>query len=915
MSRWPLITDFSRMLQNPKVAFRDPELKTAAVEKNNLGQPKPRSGNFATVYKGFRGVGQEFAIRVFNRAAAERRERYAAVYDYLQGKDVPCMVNFSYDEKGIRSTDGKMYPLITMDWVPGVTLFEWARQRSREGYQQAFAIAADVWLQLVRDLKTAGIVHGDLQHGNVLISQEGQFKLVDYDCMAVPALMGRRNLEMGMVPYQHPARNAETILFDGLDHFSALVIYVALRALAADTTLWHKYVDEPEYDKMLFRSQDFDNPQQSALYLDLMNSADRQVRDLAHYLFELAKYPIDQVPPLDEVLLWCHSIEDLIKASEWDKAVQLHKRMGPNEHVAPQLMPKVQEAYRRVACKDALEKALESGNDAEIQRCYDPALLDDYPAAAPLVERARMAGQVREILSRLDATKQAGNWPAFIQTYRKHQQQINDLPTGQPYKQEMLRLIRATNVKRLLTAKEADDRAVLEEWKLLEEIGGHPVAEALRPHVAKCAAREKMRGLVRQAPATPNLTYDRELAAGVRAGILTGSSADNHLRTYCEGARQRLKLLDKFQKLNKENTLEAETQIVALAEKLPAGYHAGLPRRVKQAKERMKAHAALVESLNDPVSDMEVVEAHRALERAGGGKLVGEEIAERLELAHQRAPVVRAIRQINRSLALDDYDKRLLTIWKEELLEDCLDAQEYKPRYQQAVERQKLLPQLSAAVEAEDMTAVTRLIGSPALRGYPMDLELAEKIDELENRAVLAQQQQRHSLMQSLIDNERPAFVRHFDIHMLREIAQSHTHHQATMIRWIEEEMLPPEKCGLAAPAEDAVKLEEEERCQIRWKWPESKVTDTCHLVIAPDKKVGAHAIPSDLDAIHTAVVTRQEYDADGCYEVAADIAWHNAKVVVWGHVDAGFQDFFTPPVVLGSIDATPKKSKRWGIF
>jgi len=915
MSRWPLITDFSRMLQNPKVAFRDAELKTSAVEKNNLGQPKPRSGNFATVYKGFRGVGQEFAIRVYNRAAAERRERYAAVHDYLHDKEVSCLVDFTYDEKGIRSTDGKMYPLITMDWVPGVTLFEWARQRSREGYQQAFSIAADVWLQLIRDLKSARLVHGDLQHGNILISQEGQFKLVDYDCMAVPALMGRRNLEMGMVPYQHPARNAETILFDGLDHFSALVIYVALRALAAETTLWHKYVDEPEYDKMLFRSQDFDDPQQSALYHDLMKSPDRQVRDLSHYLFELARYPIDQVPPLDEVLLWCHSIEDLLKAREWDKAVQLHKRMGPNEQVPQHLMAKLQQAYQRVACRDALEKALEAGNDAEIQRCYNPALLDDYPAAAPLVERARMAGQVRQILSTLDSTKQAGNWPAFIQTYRKHQQQINDLPTGQPYKQEMLRLIRATNVKRLLTSTDSDDRAVLEEWKLLEEIGGHPVAEALRPHVAKCAAREKVRGLVQQAPATPNVTYDRELAAGIRAGVLTASAGDNQLRTYCEAARQRLKMLETFQKLNKLNTLDGENQIISLAKQLPEGYHAGMPRRLKQAKERLKAFNELTDTLNDPVSDMAVVAAHRALEHAGGGKLVGETQQQRLELAHQRAPVIRAIRQINRSLPLDDYDKRLLTIWKEELLAGCLDAEEYRPRYEQAVERKQLLPQLNAAVEAEDTTAVAQLMASPALRGYPMELELAEKIDELQNRAVLAKQQQRHGLMQSLINNERAAFVRQFDISMVREIGQSHTHHQATMIRWIEEEILPPGNCGLAPVPSGAVTIVDDNRCQLRWNWPAASVTDTCHLVVTQSADVGVHAIPSDLDAIHLAEVSRSAYNAAGCYEIEVDIAWHNSTVVVWAHVDAGFQDFFTPPVKLGAIDAAPKKSKRWGIF
>ena len=44
--------------------------------------------------------------------------------------------------------------------------------------------------------------------------------------------MGRRNLEVGVDPYQHRDRSAATLLSLDLDNFSALVIYVALRALA-----------------------------------------------------------------------------------------------------------------------------------------------------------------------------------------------------------------------------------------------------------------------------------------------------------------------------------------------------------------------------------------------------------------------------------------------------------------------------------------------------------------------------------------------------------------------------------------------------------------------------------------------------------------------------------------------------------
>ena len=41
------------------------------------------------------------------------------------------------------------------------------------------------------------------------MTRTGRLKLVDYDGMCVPALVGRRNLEFGVAPYQHPRRNGE----------------------------------------------------------------------------------------------------------------------------------------------------------------------------------------------------------------------------------------------------------------------------------------------------------------------------------------------------------------------------------------------------------------------------------------------------------------------------------------------------------------------------------------------------------------------------------------------------------------------------------------------------------------------------------------------------------------------------------
>jgi hypothetical protein len=340
------------MLQNPKIAFRDPELQSCTIEKDALGQPKARSGNFATVYRGVRPDGTAIAVRVFNRRSEQRRQRYEVASEYLAARNVPCLVRFSYEEQAIRSgADGKFYPLVRMAWVPGVTLFEWVRDRARAADRQSLALAAQEWADLVRGLANHGLVHGDLQHGNVMVADDGRLTLVDYDCLGVPALKGQPNLETGLPPYQHPGRNADTALFAGLDNFSAIVIYVALRALSAEPELWTTFVDRPNYDRLLFRTEDFSAPARSPLRDRLLKSPEEEVRDLAYNLFALVHYDLHDIPTIDDFLVWCDSLPDLLARGEWDRAVRLVARMGPADPIPGSLLPQVAEAHRRAALR------------------------------------------------------------------------------------------------------------------------------------------------------------------------------------------------------------------------------------------------------------------------------------------------------------------------------------------------------------------------------------------------------------------------------------------------------------------------------------------------------------------------------------------------------------------------------------
>jgi hypothetical protein len=362
------------MLQNPKVAFRDPELRKCRVEKDAMNQPRPWSGAFAVVYKGIDEQGKRpFAIRIFTTESPERRERYDAINEYLKSKKLACLLDFEYRENSVRSAgDGKWYPLILMDWVQGDTLFDWVRGRALAGDRDALCRAAAQWIDLVRELSDAQIAHGDLQHANVIVSDGGELKLVDYDGMCVPALAGRRNLEIGVEPYQHPQRNESTRLSPTLDNYSALVIYVALRAVAADPGVWRKYVEQPGHDKLLFRSDDLRSPAGSPLCQELSSSPDVEVRELLERLLHSGDGPMDQVPALAELTNPYAQVEQLLRQQQWEEAVKLLNRRKQFRDAPLELKPLIDEAYQQVCRLQAWQTFM--AVPSKIQPPYDRQL-------------------------------------------------------------------------------------------------------------------------------------------------------------------------------------------------------------------------------------------------------------------------------------------------------------------------------------------------------------------------------------------------------------------------------------------------------------------------------------------------------------------------------------------------------------
>jgi hypothetical protein len=406
---WPLASHFSATLQNPRIAFRDERLKRTSIEKNGQNQPRPWAGAFAVVYKGIDPDNQQpFALRVFTTESPERRERYELIGGYLQGRKLHCLVDFAYHDRSIRSAgDGKWYPLIVMDWVQGETLFNWLRARCLEGNREAIAQIADRWLEAVQELNDNSIAHGDLQHGNVMVTQGWQIRLVDYDGMCVPPLVGRRNLEVGVEPYQHRDRGAGTLLSLDLDNFSALVIYVALRALALQPGLWPKYVEQIGYDKLLFRREDLQSPAQSPLYYDLMQLGNDDLRGLTEKLFGLWHGRIEEVPPLGHLANSYAEVERLLGEHKWEAAVDLLNRRGHFRDAPARLQPLIYHAYEHVCRQQAwtkfsrIQAELSEEADRKLAEAWNESLFANYPPAEELRTRVVEARQRVQLLDRL----------------------------------------------------------------------------------------------------------------------------------------------------------------------------------------------------------------------------------------------------------------------------------------------------------------------------------------------------------------------------------------------------------------------------------------------------------------------------------------------------------------------------------
>lgn len=267
---WPDSVAFRESIQSPSGALADNDLRQAAVAIDRLGMPLAYSGRFAVVFRLTTPRGERWALRCFTSPGqgygTTRATRYRIIAEHTARMD-NTFVPFRYIDRGIRIGE-QWYPVVAMRWAGGEPLGRWVE--GHLGQPEDLRRLCGSLSGLLERLEGAGIAHGDWQHDNLLISEEGaRVTVVDYDGMYVPEFAGTPCPELGHPNYQHPDRTLEHFGL-GLDRFACLVIETALLALAHDPSLWARFADG---ESMLFKKADLADPETSPVF--------RAVREVA----------------------------------------------------------------------------------------------------------------------------------------------------------------------------------------------------------------------------------------------------------------------------------------------------------------------------------------------------------------------------------------------------------------------------------------------------------------------------------------------------------------------------------------------------------------------------------------------------------------------------------------------------------
>jgi hypothetical protein len=247
-------------------------------------EPKYESGNKAIVFKVTDDKTKKTkALKLFLIDNKERFIQYLEISKFLNKFSTQFFVSFNFIEKFIYVDvnplpEENYFPGLIMEWAEGKTLGSKIQELISTKNKSNLKKIAKSFKDLSIFLLDNNIGHGDLKHDNIIVNEDNNMKLIDYDGIYVPAFNNQISKELGTDSFQHPQRKSTDFNAD-IDHFSILTIYCSLIALSVNPDLYLRFNDQ---QNLLFTKEDFLKPKDSELFEVL--SSYTETKALAFYI-------------------------------------------------------------------------------------------------------------------------------------------------------------------------------------------------------------------------------------------------------------------------------------------------------------------------------------------------------------------------------------------------------------------------------------------------------------------------------------------------------------------------------------------------------------------------------------------------------------------------------------------------------
>lgn len=258
---YPLISEYIEAIRSAENNFDKLSNLRPVLDCN--GNPILSSGNFAVVFK-MKDIETDktYAVKCFTREQEGRENRYREIMKVLEQVKSPYFVSAQYYDKELfvdTSQDEETeFPILLMDWVEGTALDKYILQY--KGNSFALHELCYNFRFMAKWLLSQNLAHGDIKPDNILVRDDGNIVLIDYDGLFIQNKQGDIRWELGSPNFTHPYRKST---YDAhMDDFALAVTALSLKLMSVSFGIIDEYGVN---DCLLFRKIDYQDLSSSKL--------------------------------------------------------------------------------------------------------------------------------------------------------------------------------------------------------------------------------------------------------------------------------------------------------------------------------------------------------------------------------------------------------------------------------------------------------------------------------------------------------------------------------------------------------------------------------------------------------------------------------------------------------------------------